>query len=271
MLAAELASAVLEVAYGESFAASPTSYGPSGQSSRTSPAGRIAGSTLCEASWQSRDMKRFRSRLARVMSERLTAACGSSSSDTIPESGSSEWPTAAASEYKRGLRDRENVKRSEGPTLSKAVGQAVKDYPTPTATAYGSGNNGDPHDGRGSYATAKNPSLHTLARQSKEWPTPTHTDYKASGSRNTATSKAHPGVSLTDAILTGDSHGRRGRETQPGGSDGSPPVVLHSRFVEALMGFPPGFVVPPFEHSETASCPKRPASSEPSSCSSNDE
>jgi len=43
------------------------------------------------------------------------------------------------------------------------------------------------------------------------WPTPTASDMKASGSRNTVNSKAHPGVSLTDAVNRDDGSGRRDR------------------------------------------------------------
>tara|TARA_R110002110_G_scaffold69439_9_gene187209 strand:- start:526 stop:1089 length:564 start_codon:yes stop_codon:yes gene_type:complete len=40
------------------------------------------------------------------------------------------------------------------------------------------------------------------------WPTPTAGDAKGAGSRNAPNSKAHKGVSLTDAVQTGDSLGR---------------------------------------------------------------
>jgi hypothetical protein len=78
--------------------------------------------------------------------------------------------------------------------------------PTPTATAYGTTNNGARPDGT-TYRTAGKPSLGHMARHGL-WPTPTAGDAESSGSRNTATSKAHPGVSLTDAVR-GD--GGRGR------------------------------------------------------------
>lgn len=35
-------------------------------------------------------------------------------------------------------------------------------WPTPTATPYGTQNNGNPHDGREAYATAGKPSLETM-------------------------------------------------------------------------------------------------------------
>lgn len=79
--------------------------------------------------------------------------------------------------------------------------------PTPTAQDYGTRNNGiDPHTGR-EYRTKGFQSLSTMARRGL-WPTPTRSDGDSSGSRNTSGNKAHPGVSLTDAIR-GDGGGGR--------------------------------------------------------------
>jgi hypothetical protein len=62
--------------------------------------------------------------------------------------------------------------------------------------------------------------LHTAGTDSSSsrgaWPTATCGDAFGSGSRNTATSKAHPGISLTDAVL-GD--GGKGRWPTPCASD----------------------------------------------------
>jgi hypothetical protein len=41
---------------------------------------------------------------------------------------------------------------------------AIREWPTPSASDYGSSNNGCPHDGREAYATAGKPSLSTSAR-----------------------------------------------------------------------------------------------------------
>jgi hypothetical protein len=41
---------------------------------------------------------------------------------------------------------------------------AVRMWPTPTASSYGSSNNGCPGDGREQYATKGKPSLETMAR-----------------------------------------------------------------------------------------------------------
>ena len=78
-------------------------------------------------------------------------------------------------------------------------GSSAEEWPTPTATPYGSSNNGCPGDGRAEYATKGKPSLDAMAL----WPTATAGDAKASGSRTTASSNAHPGISLTDAAVHG--------------------------------------------------------------------
>jgi hypothetical protein len=80
-------------------------------------------------------------------------------------------------------------------------------WPTPSATSYGSSNNGCPGDGREEYATKGKPSLETMARQGM-WPTPTAGDAKSSGSRNTPQSSANFGVSLTDAVRQDGGTGR---------------------------------------------------------------
>lgn len=111
------------------------------------------------------------------------------------------------------------------------------EYPTPAAQAYGTSQN----EGKKAHKRPTNgtPSLETWARTM--WATPTAGDSKASGSRNAPGSKAHAGTSLTDMVKTGDSFGRRGRETTQDGETGSPPVVLNPQFVETLMGFPRGW------------------------------
>ena len=66
------------------------------------------------------------------------------------------------------------------------------------------------------------------------WPTPLESDAHSSGNRNTAGSRAHLGVSLSDAVRGGDSNTPRaftaGESVAPA-------------FVEWLMGYPPGFTV----------------------------
>jgi hypothetical protein len=129
----------------------------------------------------------------------------------------------------------------ETPTLDGMARKGM--WPTPSASSYGSSNNGCPGDGREVYAQAGKPSLETMARHNlwptpqardgragqdraratrassdggddlvtavSRWPTPTAGDAKDAGSRNTATSKAHPGISLTDAVRADGGRGRR--------------------------------------------------------------
>lgn len=83
--------------------------------------------------------------------------------------------------------------------------------------------------------------LDQLARQAHHWPTPTASDANGSGSRNTPGSKAHAGVSLSDAVQTGDSAGRRQETTPTAGASGSPTAVLSPLFVEAILGLATGW------------------------------
>ena len=160
-------------------------------------------------------------------------------------------------------------------------------FPTPTASTYGTGQNGCHGDGRETFAGRGSPSLTTMARhwptasatdykgvsdpdQRKgqlgnrvQWPTATAGDAKSSGSRNLDGSKAHPGVSLTDAVTMGgsttprkwptpqtrDEKGPTGMNGRPeeGGrrsslSDSAMPRATGGRlnpdWVSVLMGFP---------------------------------
>jgi len=97
--------------------------------------------------------------------------------------------------------------------------------PTPTASEYGTGQNGQRPDGS-TFAGAGMPSLETMARRGMI-PTPQATDANAAGSRNTEQSKAHPGVSLTDWAKQDLGAGRQTSRGQ-----------LNPRFVEQLMGYP---------------------------------
>jgi len=53
----------------------------------------------------------------------------------------------------------------KGPGREWSLPSQVAQWPTPTATSYGSSNNGDPGDGRGSYAMKGKASLETMARR----------------------------------------------------------------------------------------------------------
>ena len=84
--------------------------------------------------------------------------------------------------------------------LTGATGGSV--LPTPTAQTYGS------NQGGAAGRTGKvRHSLQSMAKRNK-WPTPTAGDSRGSGSRNTANSKAHAGISLTDAVRGDGGKGR---------------------------------------------------------------
>ena len=184
------------------------------------------------------------------------------------------WPAAGSMRNGMCSARPESAPRTfvEGSSYSR------NEYPTPSATPYGSSQN----EGRVEHKRPTNgtPSLETWARgwptpgandwkgSSKpgqrrgqldeavahRWATPTAGDAKASGSRNAPDSRAHLGTSLTDQIRTGDSHGRRDRATAKDGDPTSRPAVLSPAFVEALMGFPRGWSIARtgFAASETA-------------------
>lgn len=133
--------------------------------------------------------------------------------------------------------------------------------PTPSASRYGTGQNGCPGDGRAQFAGKGKPSLYTMASHGtlptpmgRDWkgpsseggkhgmgslpnaikkmlPTPTAGDAKASGSRRKAGSSAHAGVSLTDVVIHGQElHQHQDRKPNSG--------RLSPRFVSWMMGFP---------------------------------
>jgi hypothetical protein len=150
--------------------------------------------------------------------------------------------------------------------------------PTPAASSYGTN-----HGGAAGQVGPVRPSLETMARRNlwptpraedseqtgghrgkpdtltaaaRMWPTPTEGDAKSSGSRNTPNSKAHAGVSLTDAVrgdqgtgrmwpppLQRDSRTLASAAPKPNHQGGENLVMtvggsLNAQFVEWLMGFP---------------------------------
>lgn len=150
--------------------------------------------------------------------------------------------------------------------------------PTPAATSYGSNQGG----AAGRVGPVRE-SLETMARRGtlptprccsglrssgmnrtemtralKLWPTPTAGDAKSSGSRNTSSSRAHPGISLTDAVRGDGGQGRtfptpasrdyrypnaKTYSERGGGKKGEqlPNAIggpLNPTWVEWLMGFP---------------------------------
>ena len=137
-------------------------------------------------------------------------------------------------------------------TPSHGTGQNLRAALLPTPTAQDSEHAG----GAGCIARGKRG--HSLTSAARLIPTPTAGDASASGSRNTATSKAHPGISLTDWAIGDGGTGRllptpqaedhRNCADYSDGSRGKSPQLRHlgkgrlnPRFVEWMQGFPPGW------------------------------
>lgn len=155
--------------------------------------------------------------------------------------------------------------------LARAIAEHLIDedesslWPTPTASAYGTTNNGCPQDGRQQYATAGTPSLNTLAKTwpygtRQGWPTPTTSDAKHSR-RHGYMLDGNSGTTLLDAVLIFNGDGPLDPKTSKAGRASSPTAVLNPAFVEALLGLPVGFTAVGSEHSATASARLRRASS----------
>ena len=188
-----------------------------------------------------------------------------------PESGGDDLATAVAREQfptptdpsKGGGSSRSGDRIGETPSLHGMARKGLLDRETfPTPTKYD-------HKGRGANSYQRHKGLDNHV---KLWPTPVASDAMGSGSRNTVTSKAHPGVSLTDAVRgdggtgrlwpTPAAHeGRLGYQDRTSGKKGTQESLttsvmysegrvpseewsggqLNPIFVEWLMGFPLGF------------------------------
>lgn len=176
--ARELASLVLAAAFGTNSREWSTSFHLNGLSSKTSPAERSDGSTTCVISWQASVMRRYRSRLRRLM---LAHPMNASASSLLP---------------------------------------------TPTASDYGTSNNGDPKDGR---------------TEGMLMPTPTRSDAtggvglgkRRQGGPNLRTMLATP--TATGNQLSPD---MQKWEACRAFKAMHPPGPLHPCFVEWMMGFP---------------------------------
>jgi hypothetical protein len=205
------------VGSGPSTCGSSVAYDHVGSSLRTSLASELSAQTRCSARWKRRATPAGRSWWVLAMSGPLTDAT---------ESGS--WGTATCGAH--------NGVGREGQEKGSRLIDQVLMWPTTTATAYGTANNGCPGDGREEYATRGAPSLARMVT----WPTAT--DAKASGNRNLEGGKAHPGVSLTDAVGGGQQ-----ARTSPSTNGSSPAQRLWRRWTQArlnprwtaeLMGYP---------------------------------
>ena len=194
---------------------------PDSSSSRTSPRSRHAVSTV---SYET---------LPRSGSMRNGRCVGlPTSAPRTVESDSSCWPIPTASEYgssQNGINGvgGENERPSAG---TPSLWTLARNWPTPCSS-----------DGkRGLKDEAFREGGPTLSKAVGKnlWPTPTAGDGSGSGSgsRNQEGSKAHAGVSLTDAVTTGTS--TASRRARAKSTDG---MVLNPLFVEAMQGFPPGW------------------------------
>ena len=116
--------------------------------------------------------------ISSLVSSASAGPSGSSSktSPGAPSGGSMPWRTSWDSKATRRFRSRSQPKLSGPRTGAQGSSWSRGEYPTPTASRYGSSNNGDPHDGREGYATAQNPSLHSWAAG---WPTPSASEDRA--------------------------------------------------------------------------------------------
>lgn len=131
-------------------------------------------------------------------------------------------------------------------TGASAVSFSRGEYPTPAATDWkGSAEHGQRRGQLSEAAETSRPdpvtptdgALFSVDGPTSRllYPTPSATDAKAGGSRNTETSAAHDGVSLTDFVQTGDSTGRSKATTRK---------RLNPFFVAWLMGLPPFWALP---------------------------
>lgn len=129
----------------------------------------------------------------------------------------------------------ESVAKANANGQTVRLAGAVTFFPTPTATPYGSGQNGCPHDGRESFAGKGAPSLQTVARDWEE--------------------SVAPPTDIGSPLCSG---------TSTGGGTTSPRAGLNPRFVEALMGFPPGWAMLPSPQLSLLTTPPPTSSSPPS-------
>ena len=159
-------------------------------------------------------------------------------------SASGLWPTPSAQESQPTEAFINEIKENQQGThqllylqgrkwhTQRTLSRVVHTWPTPAASQRGARaldlvENDSTVRRRGS-GQVRGIDLETAA---KRWPTPTAGDAKNAGHRNSPTSLAHAGISLTDAALTGDS------STPRSDVSGS----LNPTGVEWLMGYPSGW------------------------------
>lgn len=144
--------------YGPNSRASSASCAPARSSSRTCGPSLLAGWTELSPTSTGSGIEWRAASSQPETSARRTAA-----------SGSSCWPTPVTTDAKGAARGTTTTGvMHPGKTLT----DAIREWPTPTASEYGSSNNGCPGDGREVYATAGKASLYTEARREGGHPQP---------------------------------------------------------------------------------------------------
>jgi hypothetical protein len=208
--ARELASLVLQAVSGSRCSASLASYDPSSLSLKMSQLSLLGDSTLSSADFPIAGTTRSGSLFELPTLARLIGELGSSSSD----GDETPWPTPMGYSGDRpGLTKLDIRARGMYPDDPKY-------WPTPRA---------EDSESAGAHKDRGPDTLTSAART--HWPTPTAGDAKASGSRNLEGSKAHAGVSLTDAVLHGGSTTPRQASlwATPTGHDADSPGGMSTR------------------------------------------
>lgn len=186
------------------------------------------------------------------LAHRTDANAGGSLRRTGNAFDNGEYPTPSATPY--GSSQNEGQVEHKRPTNgTPSLEKWAKDWPTPRALT-GGAESAERKQELGRTQSGGG----DLQAPAELWATPTSGDEKASGSRATETSNANVGTSITDQIRGGNS-GRQDQTTEKAGPESRP--RLNPRFVEGLMGLPPDWTTATASDSSgTVSCPSRPPS-----------
>mgnify|MGYP003139911806 CR=1 FL=1 len=225
---------------GPSSRGSYASYDPDTRLWKTSQGSLFGGWEMFSGTWPQQGM--MRNGAVFPLRPWVPLISGSASfSSPISEGHQAEFPTPSSTKYGTSGNGTGNNTISRGrPSLDTMARKGM--WPTPTGSDYKGADLARDENRSGKRHSGD--LLVTAVARLEMWPTPTAGDAKSSGSRNLEGSKAHAGVSLTDAVRTGDSSTPRGESIGQ----------LNPTWVEWLMGFPSGWT--DLEHSATPSCPK---------------
>lgn len=221
---------------GESTAVSLASYDPASCSWRTSGLFEAADSPLYSETLPRSGMTRSGTLYLLPPLVRLTSVIASGSSRPLP--------TPMATDADKPRRSPASIARGGGPKLLDAL------LPTPTAASYGLNQGG----ASGRVGLVRH-SLQGMAQRGLI-PTPTSSSSGMAGQRGKPSPGAHPGVSLSDWAMgfggpllpTPQAQDSRNCADYSDGSRGHSPQLRHlgsgrlnPRFVEWMMGLPPGW------------------------------